>query len=168
MEKQQKPGYWDFSGFYQPDRDPTPEEKVRWALDKIAKDREKTEVGSETLQPTLEEITVYDPTFAGQVTIHPSDLKPEEIQIDIGGYWSGKPYSISIITDPREYNTKKDLYEISVNFNGKLLSELGFWSEDILNALSLRAALRIAKAVVSKDEQKLNDALLKAYDKKAA
>ncbi len=115
--------------------------------------------------PTLEEISQYAAVFQDKIKIYYEEVwqKGKRIHIDIGGFGEGNAYSISIIADPRDYNINRDRYEIMPIFNGKKLSELSMWNDDVINNLSLELALDIARAVLSRNVKKLEETLGETY-----
>lgn len=170
-----KPGHWNFAGFY-PRQNSDTEKQLRerdayntivnGVLRQISHSRDGYSVAANITpmpnrtklsnSPTVDEIVALYPSLKGQVTIYDDG---QYWQIDAGGVRNGTQYNVSIIKDINKGHKGRNLYEISVKFEGRTLPQLFGYSDDIINALPLELALEIAAATLSKDKNKLKASL---------
>ena len=106
---------------------------------------------------TLNELEKVNPDLREGTKLYIYDLR---IQLDVGGYKTGDPYSASIILTEIPYKNDSRIFEIRPRFGWRVLSQCGH-SDDNIRWESLEKLLSIGQAVRMRDKEKL-DRILKS------
>ena len=109
----------------------------------------------ENWEHTNKELQRVDPNWNEYAVLHP---QWGGVQLDVGGYREGSPFSTSIVLHGISYGRDSKLYEARPVFNGVGLKERGN-SDEVLGWLSLDDALDLGKATLSKDVKRFETTL---------
>lgn len=133
----------------------------RYSLENQAKrllEQERKTEAYDRWRHTLSELEKISPELKEGLELY---LFLDGVELDIGGYRQGEPFSASVVLHGISYGRDSNLYEVCPVFGNSTLRGEGY-NDNVLGWLSLEDALSIAQATVSQDRQRYDLVLQRA------